>query len=62
MQRGDTVLVLDAFGNKLLRKVADCNGTILFVCLPEEWELAQSEKREPSSIGFRIWDVVNEGK
>lgn len=61
MQSGDTVKVKDAFGNELLRIVVASKGSILFVCRSEEWESAKEEHREPDSIGFRIWDVINEG-
>ncbi len=52
---------LRAYGEKeLMFKVVRQNKNTLVVCSPEEYELAQVQKREPKCVGFHIKYLLEE--
>jgi len=53
MRRGQRVEVVEAFDGKQVKAVVDWNENFVFVCRLEEYDAAQSESREPNSIGFQ---------
>ncbi len=57
MKPGQLVTVIDAWGNKLKRKVVGASDQKVWVCRPEEFEKASREHRKPNSIGFPVEDV-----
>ena len=59
MKVGEMVKVR-AYGDKeLTRYVIHLDKDIVVVCRPEEYESAQSERREPVGVGFHLKDVVS---
>jgi anaerobic selenocysteine-containing dehydrogenase len=61
MNPGDKVSVVDAFGKVLKRVVVAVERPNVFICTPEEWQAAKTEKREPTCIGFKNWQVTHGG-
>ena len=61
MTPGEKVSVVDAFGKVLRRVVVAVERPNVYICTPEEWEAAKAEKREPTSIGFKVGQVMYEG-
>jgi hypothetical protein len=57
---GDTIIVRDAFENRIARRVVGAEGDTVFVCTEEEYTAAKREGREPVCIGFNIKYVVGE--
>jgi len=61
IKRGQWVIVSDAWGTKLSKKVVDVSDLKVWVCSPEEFEKAMREQREPACIGFPREDVEPSG-
>jgi hypothetical protein len=58
MKPGDRVQAKDASGKILNRVVVAVERPNVFICREEEYAAAQREKREPTCIGFKAWDVT----
>jgi len=53
------MIKLRAYGGKeLVRYIISINKDIVVVCRPEEYKLAQSEKREPIGVGFHLENLL----
>jgi hypothetical protein len=52
MKSGDLVDVLDWKGSTLTRRVIRTCGNLVFVCTEEEYRDANTERREPLSVGW----------
>jgi len=51
---------LRGYGNEeLVRRVLRLDKDIVVVCRQDEYEKAQSERREPLGVGFHISEVLN---
>jgi len=61
MKPGQSVIVSDAWGVKLSKKVVEISELKVWVCSPEEFEKAMREHREPACIGFPKEDVEPNG-
>lgn len=59
IEEGQEVTLLSSLG-VIKRVVVQDLGETLLVCLPEEFERAAKEKREPISVGFPRSDVIPE--
>jgi len=50
---------LRAYGGQIIeRRLVRLDKNTLVVCRPEEYDAAQSERREPIVVGFHIEDAV----
>ena len=58
MKVGDTVCVLDALDNRLVREIVALEDGYVYVSRREEIDRAKAEKREPNCIGFEM-SLVN---
>ncbi len=61
-QRGQRVIVIDAFGQELPRVALGApemgeDFPVVWVSRPEEWEAAEREGREPEGVPWPIEDV-----
>lgn len=61
IERGDRVVVRDAMGHDLERRalsgVEMSDFEVVWVCLPEEWDAALVEGRNPEGVPFPADDV-----
>jgi hypothetical protein len=61
IKRGQAVIVSDAWGTRLSRKVVEVSELKVWVCSSEEFERAMREHREPACVGFPKEDVEPNG-
>lgn len=52
MKTGDLVEEIDFEGRKLLRKAVEISGDTVYICTPEEYDLARKLGQEPLCVGF----------
>ena len=52
LKTGDLVEATDFDGRKLLRKAVEIYGETVYICAPEEYELATKLGQEPLCVGF----------
>ncbi len=60
MTEGSRVSVVQYDGIVIDRVLVAVENGYLFVCKPEEWDVARSEGREPTCIGFRAEYLVSQ--
>lgn len=58
MKPGQSVTVIDAWGNKLKRKVVSVSERKIYVCKPEELKNSLYEHRVPNAIGFSFEHII----